>query len=191
MPVLGYLLLVDDCKCVDLDHADGSDTTDNWIRVRHEETLTPEAVVRFTKATHARYGFRDFKLKDGVLGGDDETIITTTLAGAFPETRVILNPNRVWSLTEVIRLCRDRHDVFAHVEDPCGAKGGYSSRKIVVKFRRATDLPTAINVIATSWCQMGHVIQLHPVDTPLTDSYFWAMQDSVYMVRMCDNWGLA
>lgn len=56
VPVLGYLFFVGDRKRTDLDYADGSDATDDWTRVRHEEALTPEAVVRLAKAAHARYG---------------------------------------------------------------------------------------------------------------------------------------
>ncbi|MDF6874688.1 glucarate dehydratase, partial [Escherichia coli] len=103
VPVLGYLFFVGDRKRTDLDYADGSDATDDWTRVRHEEALTPEAVVRLAKAAHARYGFKDFKLKGGVLSGDDEMVVTTALAEAFPEARVTLDPNGAWSLAEAIR----------------------------------------------------------------------------------------
>jgi glucarate dehydratase len=156
VPVLGYLFFVGDRKRTDLDYADGSDATDDWTRVRHEEALTPEAVVRLAKAAHARYGFKDFKLKGGVLSGDDEMVVTTALAEAFPEARVTLDPNGAWSLAEAIRLCRDKHDVLAYAEDPCGAEGGYSGREVMAEFRRATGLPTATNMIATDWRQMGH-----------------------------------
>ncbi|MBA4282327.1 MAG: glucarate dehydratase, partial [Ralstonia sp.] len=190
VPVLGYLFFVGDRKRTDLDYADGSDATDDWTRVRHEEALTPEAVVRLAKAAHARYGFKDFKLKGGVLSGDDEMVVTTALAEAFPEARVTLDPNGAWSLAEAIRLCRDKHDVLAYAEDPCGAEGGYSGREVMAEFRRATGLPTATNMIATDWRQMGHAIQLHSVDIPLADPHFWTMQGSVRVAQMCDDWGL-
>ena len=34
--------------------------------------MTPEAVVRLAEAAHERYGFNDFKLKGGVLRGEEE-----------------------------------------------------------------------------------------------------------------------
>ena len=40
--------------------------------MRNEEALTPEAVVRLAEATYEKYGFNDFKLKGGVLRGEDE-----------------------------------------------------------------------------------------------------------------------
>ena len=185
-----YLFFVGDRKRTDLDYADGSDATDDWTRLRHEEALTPEAVVRLAEAAYARYGFKDFKLKGGVLSGDDEMVVTTALAEAFPEARVTLDPNGAWSLAEAIRLCRDKHDVLAYAEDPCGAEGGYSGREVMAEFRRATGLPTATNMIATDWRQMGHAIQLHSVDIPLADPHFWTMQGSVRVAQMCDDWGL-
>src|SRR5690242_3030152 len=52
-----------------------------------------------------------------------------------------------WSLAEAVRLCRDKHDVLAYAEDPCGAENGYSGREVMAEFRRATGLPTATNMI--------------------------------------------
>ncbi len=37
----------------------------------------------------------------------------------------------------------------------------------MAEFRRATGLPTATNMIATDWRQMGHTLSLQSVDIPL------------------------
>lgn len=60
----------------------------------------------------------------------------------------------------------------------------------MAEFRRATGLPTATNMIATDWRQMGHAIQLQAVDIPLADPHFWTMQGSVRVAQMCRDWGL-
>ena len=60
----------------------------------------------------------------------------------------------------------------------------------MAEFRRATGLPTATNMIATDWREMGHAIQLHSVDIPLADPHFWTMQGSVRVAQMCHEWGL-
>jgi glucarate dehydratase len=125
------------------------------FRLRHEEALTPEAVVRLAEAAQARYGLNDFKLKGGVLAGEAEIEAVTALAERFPEARITLDPNGAWSLAEPIELCRNQHHVLAYAEDPCGAEGGYSGREVMAEFRRATGLPTATNMIATDWRQMG------------------------------------
>jgi len=108
----------------------------------------------------------------------------------FPNARVTLDPNGAWSLAEAIRLCRDRHDVLAYAEDPCGAENGYSGREVMAEFRRATGLPTATNMVATDWRQMAHSIQLQSVDIPLADPHFWTMQGSVRVAQLCDMFGL-
>jgi len=60
----------------------------------------------------------------------------------------------------------------------------------MAEFRRATGLPTATNMIATDWRQLGHAIQLHSVDIPLADPHFWSLQGSVRVAQMCHAWGL-
>ncbi|NEU32268.1 glucarate dehydratase [bacterium LRH843] len=188
--MLGYLFYVGDRTKTGLAYHSEPEATDDWQRLRHEEALTPEAIVRLAEASYERYGFKDFKLKGGVLSGDAEIEAVTALAERFPDARITLDPNGAWSLKESVRLCKDKHHVLAYAEDPCGAENGYSSREIMAEFRRETGLPTATNMIATDWRQMGHSIQLQSVDIPLADPHFWTMQGSVRVAQMCAEWGL-
>jgi len=188
--MLGYLFFVGDRSKTDLAYRAEPDAEIEWFRLRHEEALTTQAVVRLAEAAHAHYGFNDFKLKGGVLEGRQEIETVTALAERFPQARITLDPNGAWSLEEAIRLCSDRGDVLAYAEDPCGAERGYSGREVMAEFRRATGLPTATNMIATDWRQMGHAIQLQSVDIPLADPHFWTMQGAVRVAQMCRDWGL-
>ncbi|SFA79364.1 glucarate dehydratase [Azotobacter beijerinckii] len=188
--MLGYLFYVGDRQKTDLPYRSEPEADNDWFRVRHEKALTPEAVVRLAEAAQARYGFQDFKLKGGVLRGEEEIEAVTALAKRFPEARITLDPNGGWLLKDAIRLCRDLHGVLAYAEDPCGAEDGYSGREVMAEFRRATGLPTATNMVATDWRQMGHAIQLQSVDIPLADPHFWTMQGSVRVAQLCHEWGL-
>jgi len=188
--MLGYLFYVGDRTKTTLPYLSAPGAKDNWLRLRHEEALTPAAIVRLAEATHARYGFKDFKLKGGVLSAEEEIEAVTAIAERFPQARVTIDPNGAWSLNEAIRVCKGKEDVLAYVEDPCGAENGYSGREVMAEFRRATGLPTATNMIATDWRQMGHSIQLHSVDIPLADPHFWTMQGSVRVAQLCHEWGL-
>ncbi|AIS18809.1 glucarate dehydratase [Pseudomonas rhizosphaerae] len=188
--MLGYLFYVGDRSQTDLAYRSEPDASDDWSRLRHEKAMTPEAVVRLAEAAKAKYGFNDFKLKGGVLRGAEEIEAVTALAERFPDARITLDPNGAWSLKEAIGLCRDQHHVLAYAEDPCGAENGYSGREVMAEFRRATGLPTATNMIATDWREMGHAIQLQSVDIPLADPHFWTMQGSVRVAQMCNDWGL-
>ena len=87
-------------------------------------------------------------------------------------------------------LGKQLKDVLAYAEDPCGAEQGYSGREVMAEFRRATGMPTATNMIATDWRQMGHTLSLQSVDIPLADPHFWTMQGSVRVAQMCHDFGL-
>lgn len=91
--MLGYLFYVGDRTATDLEYDTDPGNADDWLRLRHEKAMTPEAVVRLAEASYARYGFKDFKLKGGVLRGDEEIDAVTALAERFPDARVTLDPN--------------------------------------------------------------------------------------------------
>ncbi len=188
--MLGYLFYVGDRRKTDLPYASEPDAADDWARLRHEEAMTPEAIVKLAEAAHARYGFNDFKLKGGVLSGEAEVDAVTALHERFPQARITLDPNGGWLLKDAVRLMRDMHGVLAYAEDPCGAEQGFSGREVMAEFRRETGLRTATNMVATDWRQMAHSIQLQSVDIPLADPHFWTMQGSVRVAQACQTWGL-
>ncbi len=188
--MLGYLFFIGDRARTDLAYRAEPDAGDAWFRLRNEPAMTPDSVVRLAEAARERYGFNDFKLKGGVLRGDEEMEAIVALHERFPEARVTLDPNGGWSLAEAIRLCRDKHGIIAYAEDPCGAENGVSGREVMAEFRRASGLPTATNMIATDWRQMAHSIQLQSVDIPLADPHFWTMQGSVRVAQLCQMFGL-
>jgi len=188
--VLGYLFYVGDRSRTPLPYEEPPITGDEWLRLRHEPALTTDAVVRLGEAAESRYGFRDFKLKGGVLHGEEEIAAVTALAKRFPNARVTLDPNGAWSLAEAVRLCRGLNSVLAYAEDPCGAEDGFSGREIMAEFRRATGLPTATNMVATDERQLAHAIALQAVDIPLADPHFWTLQGSVRVAQTCRDFGL-
>jgi glucarate dehydratase len=188
--MLGYLFFIGERTKTDLPYVTAPDAADDWFRVRHETALTPAAVVRLAEAAYRRYGFNDFKLKGGVLRGEDEVAAVTALHERFPQARVTLDPNGGWLLKDAIRLMRDARGVVAYAEDPCGPEDGFSGREVMAEFRRATGLPTATNMIATDWRQLTHALSLQSVDIPLADPHFWTMAGSVRVAQTCRDWGL-
>ena len=190
---LGYLFFVGDRTKTDLAYRSAADEAagaDEWMRIRHEEALSPDAVVRLAEAAKARYGFSDFKLKGGVLPAPDEAKAVIALADRFPDARITLDPNGGWLLDDAVTTCRELTDVLAYAEDPVGPEGGFSGREVMAEFKRATGLPTATNMIATDWRELGHAIRAGAVDIPLADPHFWTMAGSVRVAQLCDAWGL-
>jgi glucarate dehydratase len=188
--MLGYLFYVGDRRKTDLPYAEDPGADNAWFRLRHEAAMTPDAVVRLAEAARERYGFDDFKLKGGVLAGDDEVDAVIALHERFPQARVTLDPNGGWLLKDAIRLGQRMRGVVAYAEDPCGAEEGFSGREVMAEFRRATGLLTATNMVATDWRQLTHALSLQSVDIPLADPHFWTMAGSVRVAQTCRDWGL-
>ncbi|MCR1898745.1 glucarate dehydratase [Irregularibacter muris] len=188
--VLGYLFYIGNPDKTDLPYYREPNAENEWYKIRHEEAMTPEAIVKLAEASQDLYGFRDFKLKGGVLEGKEEIKAIKALKKRFPESRITIDPNGGWLLKDAIELCKDMHGTLTYCEDPCGAEDGFSGREVLAEFRKATGLPTATNMIATDWRQMQHSVALQSVDIPLADPHFWTMSGSVRVGQMCNEFGL-
>ena len=142
--------------------------------------------MRLAEAAQARYGFQDFKLKGGVLrgrGGDGGGRRAGRSGSPRRASRSTRTARGAWRRRS--RCAAIGSNVLAYAEDPCGAESGYSGREIMAEFRRATGMPTATNMIATDWRQMGHAIQLQSVDIPLADPHFWTHARARCAWRRC------
>ncbi|MEI7196117.1 glucarate dehydratase family protein [Pectobacterium versatile] len=193
--VLGYLFYIGDRTKTDLpylsgDKVSGEKGQHEWYHLRHQQAMDSDAIVRLAEATTDRYGFKDFKLKGGVLPGEQEIDAVKALKKRFPDARITVDPNGAWLLDEAIGLCKDMKGILTYAEDPCGAEQGFSGREVMAEFRRATGLPVATNMIATNWREMNHAVMLQAVDIPLADPHFWTMHGAVRVAQLCDEWGL-
>ncbi|UJR55627.1 enolase C-terminal domain-like protein [Dickeya zeae] len=188
--VLGYLFYIGDRTQTDLPYLAGEQGKHPWYHLRHQQAMDSASVVRLAEAAADRYGFKDFKLKGGVLPGELEIDAVKALKKRFPDARITVDPNGAWLLDEAIGLCKGLNDVLTYAEDPCGAEQGFSGREVMAEFRRATGLPVATNMIATNWREMSHAVMLQAVDIPLADPHFWTMHGAVRVAQLCDEWGL-
>jgi len=188
--MLGYLFYVADRKKTNLPYHDPPGGNDDWLNLRTEPALSPAAIGRLAESAHQRYGFKSFKLKGGVMKGNEEMEAVYELADRFPGAGITIDPNGAWPLDEAVSLCKEARNVLVYAEDPCGAENGYSGREIMAEFRRATGIPVATNMIATDWRQLFHAIQLQALDIPLADPHFWTMQGAVRVAQTCRDSGL-
>ncbi|CAM3681777.1 MULTISPECIES: enolase C-terminal domain-like protein [Halomonas] len=188
--VLGYLFLLGDPGKTDLPYIQAKNPQDRWDEIRYQEALTPDAVVDLAKAAYERYGFKDFKLKGGVLSGEDEADCIRALHDAFPDARLTLDPNGAWKLDDAVRILEPIKHLLSYAEDPCGQEESYSGRETMAEFKKRTGLATATNMIATDFKQLQYAVQLNAVDIPLADCHFWTMQGAVKVGELCHEWGM-
>lgn len=187
---LGYLFLLGDPDKTDLPYPRCTNPQDEWDLVRTREALTPESVANLAKAAYDRYGFKDFKLKGGVLDGHAEADCIAAMYDIFPNARLTLDPNGGWTLKQAVEYLTPIKHMLSYAEDPCGAEGAWSGRETMSEFKRLTGLKTATNMIATDWQQFRNTIRLDAVDIPLADCHFWTMQGAVAVGELCNEWGL-
>lgn len=91
--MLGYLFYLGDRRKTDLPYLSGEQVSHDWYHLRHQEALTSDAVVRLAEAAADKYGFKDFKLKGGVLPGEQEIATAAALKQRFPDARITVDPN--------------------------------------------------------------------------------------------------
>ena len=188
--VLGYLFYIGDDKKTDLPYDQPLKNGHEWYNIRRREAMTVQSVIELAEVAKDRYGFKDFKMKGGVLAGEKEIETVTQLKKRFSDARITIDPNGGWLLDDAIRLCKGLNHVLTYAEDPCGAENGYSGREVMAEFRRATGLPTATNMVATNWREMCHSIMLQAVDIPLADPHFWTLTGASRVAQLCHEWGL-
>ncbi|MBQ8130434.1 MAG: glucarate dehydratase [Clostridia bacterium] len=191
--MLGYLFYVSDknkTPAGEPQYLDESASADPWFRLRRQKILTPERIVEEAEAVYEKYGMRNFKLKGGVLRGEEEMEACRAVKKRFPGARVNIDPNGAWSLREAVALCGDMHDVLTYVEDPCGPEAGFSGREIMREFKNATQFQVATNMIATDWRQFYHTVSLNACDIILADPHFWGFDGAIRMSQLLSSWGL-
>lgn len=188
---LGYLFYVSDREkaAPALSYLDESKSSDPWFRLRRQEMLTPERIVEQALVLQEKYGFKNFKLKGGVLRGEEEMEAVRALKKQFPKGRINIDPNGAWSLKEAVEICKPMEGILTYIEDPCGPEAGYSSREVMAEFKNAVNLPVATNMIATDWRQFYHAVALKAVDIVLADPHFWGFGGSVRMAQILNDWG--
>ncbi|QYN46070.1 glucarate dehydratase family protein [Gilliamella sp. ESL0405] len=188
--VLGYLFYIGDANKTDLEYDQPATKGHPWYNIRRRQAMTTESVVELAQAAQDRYGFKDFKMKGGVLAGEQEIETVIELKKQFPDARITLDPNGGWWLDDAIKLCKGLNNVLTYAEDPCGAEHGYCGREVMAEFRRATGIPTATNMVATNWRELCHSIMLQAVDIPLADPHFWTLTGASRVAQLCHEWGL-
>ncbi|MDQ1438518.1 MAG: glucarate dehydratase [Acidimicrobiaceae bacterium] len=148
----------------------------------------PQAVADLTVELIEEHGFRDVKLKNGVLEPsleiDTVRRMRDTAGARMRELRV--DPNQAWSVETSIRVLRklDRYDI-EFCEDPTW---GIEGMGLV---RQSQPIPLATNMCCISFEQIPLVVRARALDVILGDMHFWGGPTPLMqLAKVCETFNL-
>jgi glucarate dehydratase len=173
--------LLADRRIVD-DRGKGDKALDDWGEVR-----TPEAMVKEAERFRARWGFRVFKLKGGVLPPDVELETMQMLHDHFGgKAPLRIDPNARWKMDTALRVGKKLPPSLEYYEDPV------AGQEAMAEVRKATGLKTSTNMCVTRFEHLPEATRLKPVDVVLSDHHTWgglvACQE---LGRICETFGMS
>jgi len=145
-------------------------------------------VADYTVELMESHGFRDVKLKNGVLepAAEIDTVrrIRQTAGSRLRNLRV--DPNQAWSVETSIRTLRalDQYDI-EFCEDPTWGIEGMSL------VRRDVHIPLATNMCCISFEQIPLVVRARALDIILGDMHFWGGPTPLMqLAKVCETFNL-
>ena len=175
-------------------HAGGGGMDDDAREDEWGECLDARSMVGQAKKMVAEYGFREIKLKGGVLDPDGEIETIKSLRREFgPEYPLRIDPNCAWSVDTSVRVGRELKDELSnggYLEDPTASLEGMAE----VRKRLAAegiDMPNASNVAVTHFRQVVEAHKLDAVQVVLSDPHYWGgVRALLRLSDLCETLGL-
>jgi glucarate dehydratase len=157
-------------------HGGGGGTGEDAREDEYGECLDPASMVRQCRQMIDRYGFREIKLKAGVLDPDVEVETIRQLRQEFgTESPLRLDPNCAWKLEtslEIARQLREELSGGGYLEDPTPTLEGMSQlRKAMLG--EGIGTPLASNVLVTNFADVVKARDLDAVQVVLSDPHYW------------------
>ena len=175
-------------------HAGGGGMGDDVREDEYGELLTPEAVVRSAKQMVAKYGFKEIKLKGGVLDPDAEMDSIRALRAEFgPSFPLRIDPNCAWSVDTSVRVGLGLTEELSdggYLEDPCAGMEGMGEvrRRLLAA---GVDTPLASNVATTCFAHVPVAKQTDGVQIILSDPHYWGgVRAQQKLSDLCEVLGL-
>jgi glucarate dehydratase len=157
-------------------HGGGGGVGDDVREDEYGEVLSAEACVRECKQMVAQYGFREIKLKGGVLDPEVEIESIRALRREFgPSYPLRIDPNCAWSVDTSVAVGRALKDELSnggYLEDPCATLEGMGEvrRRLLAEDNHT---PQASNVAVTSFADVPRARDLDAVQIVLSDPHYW------------------
>jgi glucarate dehydratase len=170
-------------------HAGGGG--DGRYEDEYGEVLEAQAAVRECSQMMQKYGFREIKLKGGVLDPDLEIETIRALRREFgPNSALRIDPNCAWSVDTSVSVgesLRDELSGEGYLEDPCPGMEAMSEvkRKLRVK---GIKIQLASNVAVTQFPDVLRAHDLDAVQIVLSDPHYWGgLRQVQYLSNLCEQ----
>lgn len=143
---------------------------------KYGEVLDAAAMVRECRQMIEEYGFREIKLKGGVLEPDEEIKTIKELRAAFgSKIPLRIDPNCAWSIGTSVRVgeaLREELSGGGYLEDPCPELSGMSGvRKKLLE--KGIEMALGSNVAVTAFPDVLRAHELDAVQIVLSDPHYW------------------
>lgn len=148
---------------------------------KYGECLDGESIVRQCRAFIDEYGFREIKLKGGVLDPEIEMDTIRRLRAAFGPQRdghtppLRIDPNCAWSVETSVKVGEGLKQELSgggYLEDPCASLEGMAEvrRRLHAK---GIEMEFASNVAVTTFADVLKARDLDAVQIVLSDPHYW------------------
>jgi glucarate dehydratase len=175
-------------------HAGGGGVGDDARPDEYGECLDPQSMVRQTKQMIAQYGFREIKLKGGVLDPEAEIATIKALRSEFgPSYPLRIDPNCAWSVETSVgvgKALKEELSGGGYLEDPCATLDGMGKVRQRL-LAEGIDTPLASNVATTCFADIPVAKRLDAVQIVLCDPHYWGGMRQVQMLgHLCEVLGM-
>lgn len=175
-------------------HAGGGGLGADVRADEYGECLDPQAMVRQCRQMIAKYGFREIKLKGGVLDPDTEIATIRALRAEFgPSYPLRIDPNCAWSVETSVRVGRELKEELSgggYLEDPCAGLESMAEvrRRLLAE---GIQTPLASNVAVTCFAHVPKAWRLDAVQIVLSDPHYWGgIRNLQRLAHLCETLGM-
>jgi glucarate dehydratase len=175
-------------------HGGGGGLGEDAREDEYGEVLDPRAMVREAKQMVAKYGFREIKLKGGVLEPDLEIETIELLRAEFGDKYPLrIDPNCAWSVDTSVRVGRELKEELSeggYLEDPtAGMEDMAEVRRRLLG--EGIDTPLASNVATTCFEHLPVAKQQDAVQIVLSDPHYWGgIRAQQHLSKFCEVLGM-
>ncbi len=148
----------------------------------------PDFVANYALELLETYGFRDIKMKNGVLPPDQEVKTVRKIRDACGDRmrQIRVDPNQAWSVETSIRTLQKLEEFdIEFCEDPTW---GIEGMGLV---RKDSRIPLATNMCVVGFDQIATAVRSRSVDIILGDLHFWGGPIAMMqLARICDSFNI-